>query len=121
MRLMADHRWEQDSAARYAEEWGVHPGTVTSYAGEAARRLLNLADDKVLSDVWMAGYSELQDLALDAARTRDPKAISAAAQVFRVWLDRLKAPSAPEKDATPPTFKIDLSLPVRPPPEQEPN
>lgn len=116
MGLMASQRWESSDAERFAEEWGVHPTTVQSYAGEAGRRLVAMEDQPEVARWIQVSMAELVDVAMTAARTGDPKAIASAAQVFRVWFEKGRAAPA-DKSGEPPMFKIDLSLPVRPPPE----
>jgi hypothetical protein len=118
MALMAARRWQGDEHEALAAEWGITPGTVEHYAGEASRRVRAVMEGEhtwVRTRVGVALDHGL-DLAIQQAEAGDSRALSALAQLARS-VRELFAPHGKGGDGRqdePAVFRVELSMPERP-------
>lgn len=96
--LMVTGRWKvNESTKLVAELFEVSTHTVDRDAAEASRRIEGMAlTDKELKDKLEAALDELLELARDAAREGNYKAVDSATNVVRTW-SQLRGVNAPQQ------------------------
>lgn len=122
MGLMSSGRW-QGQHKELAALWGVSPGTIEHYAGEASRRVKATGETEYVRERLAAFLDHTLDLALRKVAEGDGRALMACAQLARTYGDLAGLrPDAKdgEPKGEPATFRIELSVPERPAPEAAP-
>jgi hypothetical protein len=131
MGLMAANRWVTGTTGpELAAQWGLHPGTLEHIAAEASRRVHAVGEADYVRTRIAAALDEALGHGLQMLRPHivdgfevpgDPRALSGVAGLVKAFgeLAGVARPKTePEKSTEVPTFKVDLSLPERPPLEE---
>jgi hypothetical protein len=137
MGLMASNQWETGvTGPELAAEWGLHPGTLDHYAAEASRRVKAVGESDYVRTRIAAALDEALGHGLEMLRPRvtvednvqvtergDPRALGGLASLVKAFgeLAGVKPKAEPiERHDEPPTFRVELASPERPPAETDP-